>query len=1009
MLNRLYLICMFFFAGIGLLNAQTSKTISGVVTDASTGEPLIGVVVVEPGTPNATTTDFDGNYSITLKGDKLLFSYLGYKNQEQTFAQSTKADIKLVPDTELEEVVVVGYTTMKKREVLGSLSKINNKELAEVPVSSVSEALQGRASGLQVTSATGAPGAGVSVRVRGVASIYASNDPLYIIDGVPSENGLNAINPSDIENISVLKDASSAAIYGSRASNGVILVTTKKGVAGKLKVTYNGQFGIQTHGKLPKMVNTQDYINIYNVAALNDGRELLNNTSDVELANVNHLDEIFRTATMNIHELSVSGGKDKLSYVASANYYNQEGIIINSDYEKFAGRLNLNYKATPWLKLGLTLNGGNAKTNVVPSSGDGYGSNEGGSVVRYAMMRTPAIPTYDAQGYFVDLPSAYFGAEDEEPAKYNMYFGDGYNPVGLAKMADRVKHEDTFLGVFNADISLPYNITWSNKFGVDYRNYDYKIRNKTWGTDSRINNPESSLKSTAESFGWTFNSVFNSTYVLNDVHTFTGMLGAEAIRNHGSDSNSSSSSNGDTYYKTKWANSLLSFFGKVDYNYNYKYYLSALIREDGSSKFTKGNRWGTFYSFSAGWDVHEEDFMKSLTFLSLLKLRAGWGAVGNQNIGNYAYTDIYDPYRNYPFGGTPSMGYVQGKLGNEKLKWETSKQLNLGIDMSFVNGQYGFSVDYYNKKSYDMLLPIPTPPSTGNQKEMFVNAGNMLNRGVDVELFARKQYKDFGFSTSVNWGYLKNEVLKLTRPIAAGRVDNGVNARYIQEGYSVGSYYMYVMDGIFQNEEEIVKSAYQGLGVKPGYVKYKNMNDDGVIDEKDRVQLGTAIPKHTLGVNLQGNYKQWDVSMFFYGAFGHMLYNQMATETVGFYRGFNVSQEMYDNYWRGEGTSNEYPLPSWSAKSNNGMTSTRFLEKADYFRLKNVQLGYTFPLKSKFISYLRVYANATNLFTITSYSGIDPEMTVSSNSQSEGDLGRGIDWGTYPLAKSFTMGVNLTF
>lgn len=1004
MLKRLSLILMVFFVTMGVAYAQTSKTITGVVTDASNGEPLMGAIITEPNSSNGTVTDLEGNYSITITGDKLVYSFLGFDNQEKTISQSGVVNVQLGSNTELDEVVVVGYTTMKKREVLGSLSKVDSKQLVEVPAPNVSDALQGRVSGLQVTAATGAPGAGVSVRVRGLGSISGSNDPLYIIDGVPSSNGLNSINPSDIDNVSVLKDASSAAIYGSRATNGVVLITTKKGKEGKTKVSYNGQFGLQTHGHLPEMVNTDQYLDIYNVAAKNDGREPFINGGSMPLANENHLKEIFRTATMNIHELSVSGGKKNLNYVASGSYYNQEGIIKNSGYEKFAGRANLNYNPASWIKLGITANAGSAKTNVVPSSGDGYGSNEGGSVVRYALMRTSAIPTYDAQGNYVDQPSAYFN-----DAAYNSYFGDGYNPLGLANMADRVKKEDTFFGVFNVDISLPYNVTWSSKFGIDYKNYNYKINNKTWGTNDRINNPSSHLVARSESMGWTANTVFNTTYTFNDVHMLTGMLGGEAIRYNGRDINTSESINGQTYNRTNFAYSLLSLFAKADYNYNYKYYFSALVREDGSSRFTKGNRWGTFYSLSAGWDINEEAFMKAIPVISLLKLRAGWGAVGNQEIGNYRYADLYGPYNNYPFGGNPSLGYVQTQLGNDKLKWETSKQLNLGIDMSFVNGQYGFSVDYYNKKSYDMLLAVPTPPSTGNPKTMFANIGNMLNEGVDVELFARKQYKDMGFGATLNWGYLKNKVLKLSGPIQAGRVDNGVYAKLLEEGYSAGSYYMYVMDGIFQTEDEIIKSAYQGANIKPGDVKYQDLDGDGVITDKDRKHVGTSIPKQTLGINLQGNYKNWDVSLFFYGAFGHQLYNQIATESQGFYRGFNVSKEMYDNYWRGEGTSNEYPRPSWSAKSNNVLTSTRFLENADFLRLKNIQLGYTFPIKSKYISYLRVYGNVTNLLTFTGYSGLDPEMTTSSNSSSEGDIGGGIDWGTYPLAKSFTLGVNLTF
>lgn len=1004
MLKRLFLMSLLLSAYINVF-AQDTKTISGVITDASNGETLIGVSVIETGTSNGTISDFDGNFSLTIKGDKVTISYVGYATQELTVTQSTELNIKMVSNTELEEVVVVGYTAMKKREVLGAVSKVNSADLVKIPSPGVSEALQGRVAGVNVSSTTGAPGAGVTVRVRGTGSINSSNDPLYIIDGIPSSNGLNSINPSDIENVSVLKDASSAAIYGSRANNGVILITTKQGKSGKAKVSYNGQFGVQRHGKLTEMVNTSEYINVYNAAATNDGRTLIEGAFVKHFANTNHLKEIFRTALLNVHEVSVNGGSEKLNYLASGSYYNQEGIIKNSDYEKFAGRLNLNYQTTKWLKLGLNVNGGTSKTHALPSSGDGYQNNEGGSVVRYAYMRNPAIPTYNATGGYVDLPSEYFGA-----AEYNSFFGDAYNPLGYANMSDRTIDEDVFLGKFNAEVKLPYNLIWNTNFGLDYKNRKLQLQSHTWGTNDRINNPSSLLKENAKSLGWTLNSVLNTTHTFNDVHNLTGMVGTEAIRYNGTDSNSSSSVNGETSYTSDWAYSLMSFFGKVDYNYNYKYYLSALIREDGSSRFTKGNRWGTFYSFSGGWDVHEEDFMKEIKFISLLKLRAGWGAVGNQDVALYAYTDKYTPYSNYPFGGSsPSIGYIQSTLGNKDLKWETSKQLNLGIDMAFSKGEYGFSVDYFNKETEDMLVRAPLPPSLGNASPYWINAGKVLNRGVDIEVYVRKQYKDWGFSATANWGFLKNKVLKLDAPIQAGRVDNGVYAKYIEEGYSIGSFFLYEMDGIFQNEKEIVTSAYQGSNVQPGDVKYKDVNNDGVIDEKDRRHVGSSIPKQTLGLNLTGNYKNWDLTVFFQGAFGHKIYNQMATETEGFYRGFTVTKDMYDNYWRGEGTSNEYPRVSWSAKSNNVMASTRFLEDASYLRLKNVQVGYNFNLKSKYISKLRVYGSATNLFTITSYKGLDPEMTVSANSRGEGDMANGIDWGTYPVAKTFTLGVNLTF
>ncbi|MBD8348833.1 SusC/RagA family TonB-linked outer membrane protein [Dysgonomonas sp. HGC4] len=1005
MLKKTLFIMFLSLTSITLL-AQQIKTISGVVTDATTGETLIGVAIIEPGTSNGTASDLDGNYTLDVKGDRISFSYVGYKSETLAVQNTSTLNVKLVSNSELDEVIVVGYTSQKKREVLGALTNVKSKELTQLPVSNTTEALQGRVAGVQVTNASGAPGAGATIRIRGVGSINSSNDPLYIIDGIPASNGLNSVIPTDIENISVLKDASASAIYGSRANNGVVLITTKKGKQGKAKVSYNGQFGAQIHGSLTEMANTSQYINIYNAAAKNDGRELLEGKWMKDFANVDHMKEIFQTGLMTIHDVSVSGGKDKFNYLASGSYYNQEGIIKNSKFEKFTGSTNLNYQATKWLKIGLSANAGKSTTDIVPSSGDGYGNDEGGSVVRYAYMRNPAIPVYDQNGKFVDKPSEYFGH-----AMYDTFFGEGYNPLGVAEMADRKRDETTVLSKINVEVKLPYNSIWNTNFGIDYKKSELNAYNQTWGTNDRINNPSSRSFASNEDLGWTLNSVLSSSHTFNDSHRLTAMVGTEAIRYNGTNKNAGSSINGDTQYSADWASSLLSFFGKVDYNYNYKYYLSALIRQDGSSRFAEGNRWGTFYALSAGWDVNEEEFFKPLTpVVNLLKLRAGWGAVGNQDVALYAYTDKYMPYANYPIGGgDPSLGYVQTQLGNTDLKWETSNQLNLGLDMAFLNGEYGFSADYYHKVTKDLLLQAPLPPSIGNAAPYWVNSGEVLNEGVDLEVYMRKQYKNAGFSIALNWGYLKNKMLKLDAPIQGGRVDTGIYAKLIEEGYSLGSYYLYEMDGIFQNESEIVRSAYQGANVQPGDVKYKDLNGDGVIDEKDRKHMGSSIPTQTLGLNLQGNLNNWDISVFFQGAFGNEIYRQIGHETDGFYRGFNVSKDYYDNYWRGEGTSNTHPRASWNAKSNNVMVSSRFLEDASYLRLKNVQIGYTFPTKGKLISNLRVFGSATNLFTFTKYNGLDPEMTVSANSSGEGDRGNGIDWGTYPVAKTFTLGVNMTF
>jgi TonB-linked SusC/RagA family outer membrane protein len=448
----------------------------------------------------------------------------------------------------------------------------------------------------------------------------------------------------------------------------------------------------------------------------------------------------------------------------------------------------------------------------------------------------------------------------------------------------------------------------------------------------------------------------------------------------------------------------------VNYNYKDKYYLSGIIRRDGSSRFSSGNRWGTFYSVSGGWNMEQEPFLANNPVISKLKLRVGYGSIGNQNIGLYAYSDRYSQGYYYAFGGKSYNGYAQTTLGNKNLKWETSNQLNAGVDLELYKGMLGASVDYYYKITDNMLVQEALPLSVGDASTPWINNGSVLNTGVDIELYYRKAFKDGGFDITLNGGYLYNKVQSLKSPILGGRVDNGIYATKTAVGHPIGSFYVYKMDGIFQNTTEILTSAYQGGDIKPGDIKYANKNGDSKIDANDRYYMGSAIPKFTTGINLSGNYKGFDASLFFQGAFGQKVFSQVNYDIEGFYRGFNVTERYYKNHWTGEGSTNSYPRASWGAKSNNVKVSSRFLEDGSYLRLKNVQLGYTFNLPEKWkIQNLRLYLAATNLLTITGYSGLDPEMTVSTNSNSEGDRANGIDWGTYPVSKSYTFGVNLTF
>ncbi|MCE1154582.1 MAG: TonB-dependent receptor [Bacteroidales bacterium] len=1008
--------------------AQTPAEVKGIVQDATTGEPLIGVNILVEGTQAGSVTGLDGDFTISAPPKSTIrVSYIGYKVQMIQLKGESFLTIRLEPDTKLiDEVVVVGYTVQKKRDVLGAISKVESAEIGKIPVATSQQALQGRIAGVNVAAQTGAPGAPVSVRIRGVNSISLSNDPLYIVDGIPVEGALNNISPNEIESMTVLKDASSAAIYGSRATNGVVLITTKNGKSGDSKISYNMQLGFQEHGKLTKMATTEQYISMYNEAASADNatsvvkRALIEGSWVKDFPNVNHLEEIFRTAPFQSHELSVSGGNETTQFLISGTHFIQDGIINTTNFTRTNLRSNISSQLKKWLKTGLNISGGISNNRLVSSSGDGF-AGEGGSVVRYALFRNPAIPVYSNTGEFIDLPSEYYGN-----SVYNSFFGDGYNPVGLTENTDRTKKIKTLMASGNVLISLPADLTLKTTAGIDYNNTLFREYNKTWGSANRINGTNGLSVSSVENLNWSINSTLNHSITLGEVHNLTTMAGAEAIKNsgygmYGSESEFLNTDPGFLYLglgssKTRvtqsvWESTLVSFFANTSYNFNQKYYLSGILRRDGSSRFSKGNQWGTFYSVSGGWNVETEEFMKEIPAIYKLKLRAGYGSIGNQNIPLYSYTDRYGYNFYYTFGGQSYNGYAQTQLGNDKLKWETSNQFNVGADVELLKGELGLTLDYYYKITNDMLLPASLPPSIGNAAPFQINSdGNILNTGIDVEIFYRKNFRDGGFNISLNGGYLKNKVLKLDNPYFAGRVDTGVFATRTEQGYPIGSFFLYEMAGIFQNDLDVLTSAYQGNNIKPGDVKYVDQNEDNIIDARDRTFLGSAIPKITTGLTLSGNYKNFDLSMFFQGAFGQKIFSQVNYDIEGFYRGFNVTERYYREHWTGEGSSNTQPRASWAAKSNNVKASSRFLEDGSYLRLKNLQLGYLLPGTKKYgIDNLRVYLSGTNLLTFTGYSGLDPEMTVSTNSAGEGDLANGIDWGTYPVAMTFTFGINLTF
>lgn len=1013
-----------------LLYAQNADkvTITGTVTGLN-NEPLSGATITVKGTQTATSTNSNGMFSIkAAPKNVLVFTYVGYVTQERTVGNSSTINVNLIAgnNNDLDQVVVVGYSTQRKRDITGAVSVINSKDVANLPVGGIDQVMQGKAAGVTVTQSNGAPGTSIAMRIRGVGTIN-NNDPLYIIDGIPTKDGINEISPNDIESISVLKDAASAAIYGARASNGVIIISTRKGKSGKPRVNINSYVGVQQPVNLIKMTNTRDYITAYNTAAIADSatnkRTLIPTGMIDTLPNVNWLKEVLKPALITNSQIAVSGGGDNSTYIVSANYYKQDGLIMNSGFERLNFRTAITSKISKVFNIGTNLNFSYGKRKEVGSSGDGF-SDGSPSVVRYALFRTPATPVYNSNGDYVDLPS------------HPEWFGDGYNPVGYAANTDRNFYTYTLLGDIFLEVNILKNLKFKTDYGMNFVNTDYKQFFPTWGIDRHINSPNSLAQSTAKDFNynWTNTLTYNTSFA--DKHNLTVLLGTEAIKDRitqmsasrtqftdqgpqfqyldaGSISRVTNGGNRDD-----WA--LFSLFGRINYDYDGRYFLTFNARRDGSSRLQPDDRYGNFFSGSVAWRIDKEKFMDNQNLFSLLKLRAGIGQNGNQEIDNHAYASIISPDAYYPFNGTPAQGYTIVKNGNPDVRWETSTQTDIGLDMGFLKNKLTVTADYFLKNTNNMLIPYPTPPSSGGAGNPYVNAGKVQNQGVEIEAsYNHNISRDWGMQLTGNVAFLHNKVVSLAdgQPIAGGRIDNNIYATLTAVGHPIGAFYLLQTEGIFQNDLEVFTHAYQGANIKPGDVKFKDISGpegkpDGVIDDNDRTFVGSPIPKITYGFTAAFQYKNFDLSIFFQGVSGNKIYNQVFTDIEGFYRPFNITQRMYDNAWHGEGTSNSFPRLSWEGATNNKRPSTRFLEDGSYLRLKNIQLGYNFKgrwMQSINMSSARVFISAQNLLTITKYEGLDPEMYISSNGAGDGVRAVGIDWGTYPAARTFSFGINANF
>lgn len=1020
---------------------QQSHLLKGVVKDAK-GEPIIGANVVVKGSTNGVVTDLDGKYELRNVPSNAVvqISYIGYLTQEFKAGELSTLDVKLLEDTQkLDEVVVVGYGVQKKKDLTGAVAVLKLDDVKTSPVSSVDEMMQGKLSGVNVMP-DNMPGGGVAVRIRGFSTVR-NNDPLYIIDGVPVENGINFLNPNDIESMQVLKDASSASIYGARAANGVVIISTKKGKQGKMTVNFDAYTGFQEAAKSLRMLNAQQYGDMLWTAMTNDGKtpandiygngttaaipSYLDKAQTIPSDDVDWVQEILRKAIVQSYNLSFSKADDTSSQLFSAGYFDQNGLMKYTGFRRLNGRFNSEWKlfnkhAIIGENISLSHDWGVGATNNSALSGMLYNA--------YKYMSI--IPVYDNNGNFAGNP-----------------FGDIENPLGsLYRNKDNNEHNTRIMGNAYIQISPIDGLTFKSNFGTDYKNYNLRDYSPKFSEINVLQALSTLTNTNSGRFNWVFTNTLNylKSFGLNDVNV---LLGTESLRNRYEyftatrkgfafdDENFHYLNAGGTSDQTNTGSmeqySMTSYFGKIDYSFNNRYLAAFTLRRDGSSRLGK-NKWGNFPAVSLGWRISNEGFFHS-NLISDLKLRFGWGQNGNSDIPAYSTIDSYSSnqdYSNYPMDGSQSSvytGYTQTRTSNPNLKWETTTQTNLGLDLGLLNNELLLTVDLFNKDTKDLLYARPLVSTVGGTNAtMWDNIGKMNNKGVEVEINYKKSLdKDFGINVGMNLSVIRNKMTELSNGVSYIGIPSTMlhSVNFDQEisrsavGHPIASFYVYKADGLFQSQQEIdsyVNSSGEKLqpNAHPGDIRFVDMNGDGKIDGNDRSFVGSPHPDLTAGLTLGFNYKNFDFSAFFSGSFGNDVYN--LTKYLGEF--FNQSQYNKNstilNAWTPTHTNTSVPRVTQDDPNNNIRPSSYYIENGSYVRLKNLKVGYQLP--KNILSLLNVqnaylYLQATNLFTITSYDGIDPEVGLQSYTSSSRNLDMGIDRGIYPLSRSYTFGVNVAF
>lgn len=1028
-------------------------TIVGTVTD-NTGAPMPGVTIVVQGTTTGTVTDIDGKYSIEAsEGQVLVFSFIGFQTTSRVVGTSSVLDVRLFEDeNNLQEVVVIGYGTIQKKDITGAVSAINADKIKDQQVPSLDLALAGQMAGVVVTQATGAPGGGASVRIRGAGSLSAGNEPLYVVDGFPvtndfdqRNNPLNTINPADIDNIQVLKDASATAIYGSRGSNGVILITTKSGKTGTSRIDFNVSSGVQQVEKYVDVLNAREFA-IYanearNNAWVNSGpNRLPTDPNSVRGNNVMYLlpevfqnpdalgegtnwqKEIFRTARMNNYQLNFSGGNDKTKYFVSAGYLDQQGVIINSDLKRYSFRVNVESQMNKRVKVGANI----TPTYTFSNQSLAEGNWQGGGIIQSAITAAPHLTPYDADGNYTKVTGQGIGLSEVD------------NPVKIASEYFHQQGTLRLLGTAFAEYSLVDNLKFKTLVGGDIRNFREDIFSNSLINPNSVNPTKPAVGTNASSQTRNWLAEFTLSYAKSfGKHNVDAVLGYTA-QNELQDINRITGTNFPndniktinaaglitSAFNTKEEWSLLSYLARVNYNFDDRYLLTATFRQDGSSRFGGDSRWGFFPSVSLGWRISEENFMSDVSWISELRLRASTGLTGNNFIANYGAIGLTSP-ENYIFGlngGVVNNGIRLSNIPNTRLGWETNRQTDIGLELGILQNRFYLSADYYQKRTSDLLLNVPVPTLTGYTTAL-QNVGEILNKGLEFTVTSRNTVGAFKWTTDFNISTNQIRVEALGpdgSPIISRQATSASAPTHItQIGSEPGSYFGYQVIGVYQNQQDIDSSPVilNGNGSvqsRPGQLKFADINGDGVINASDRTILGSPFPDFTYGMTNTFNYKNFDFAFTLQGVQGFEVLN-MARRYYGNYSGtYNVLRSTA-NGWKSEADPGDGVSPQINRNFNslagsnvvNNVTSL-FVEDGSFLRIRNITLGYNLPqasLERLKLSSARLSFTVQNAYTFTKYEGFNPEVSAQGGST----LVPGVDAGGYPLARSFMFGLNVGF